>query len=131
MAKQGGCRWLGVVSSTGANHCSSFLYLRTKGQTEADLCSLELARLAIFRPGYLQCHRTESRPFERAMGWFMPLLNLMSGGRVAIPTDTVARAMIIDAMEAGVADSKGEPRVAVKILDNKAMVNSIKLAGLV
>lgn len=69
--------------------------------------------------------------FERIAGWFAPLLNVLTGGRAAIPTETVARAMIIDAMEGAVADAKREPRVAVKIVGNKAMVDSVKLADLV
>lgn len=128
MAKTGGCRWFGLVSAAGANATSSFLYARTKGQTEADMIALDLPQLAIFRPGLLLCSRTESRPLEQVAGWLAPLMNFVSGERAAIATSTVARAMLLDAMETTTAARRGEPSVAVKILDNKAMVNLVKLA---
>lgn len=130
MAKEGGCKWFGLVSAAGANANSSFLYPRIKGETEADLITVDLPHLAIFRPGLLECSRTESRPMERVAGWLAPLMNLVSGGRAAIPTATVARAMLLDAMETTAAYKRGEPRVAVKILGNKAMVDSVKLADI-
>lgn len=128
MAKAGGCRWFGLVSSAGANATSSFLYARTKGQTEADMTALDLPQLAIFRPGLLLCARTESRPLERAASWLAPLMNFVSGERAAIATATVARAMLLDVMETATAARRGEPSVAIKVLDNKAMVNLVKLA---
>lgn len=128
MAKANGCRWLGLVSAAGANATSSFLYPRTKGQTEADMIALDLPQLAIFRPGLLLCSREESRPMERMISWFAPLMNFLSGERAAISTVTVARAMLLDVMETTTAAKRGEPSVAIKILDNKAMINFVKLA---
>lgn len=127
-AKACGVRWFGLVSSAGASPTSHFLYLRTKGETENDLAALDLPHLSIFRPGYLKCARVESRPMERIIGWFMPFSNFLTGERSAIPTETVAKCMILDAMETACADAKGEPPSAVKIIDNKAMIDSVKLS---
>lgn len=128
MARTNGCRWFGLVSAAGANATSSFLYPRTKGQTEADMIALDLPQLAIFRPGLLLCSRVESRPLERVASWLAPLLNFISGERAAISTATVARAMLLDAMETATAAKRGEPTVAIKVLDNKAMIDFVKLA---
>lgn len=131
LAKEGGCKWFGLVSAADANARSSFLYPRTKGETENDLANLQLPHLFVYQPGFLQCNRQEYRPLERLLGWIIPIVNFISGGRAAIPTETVARAMIIDAMETALADARGEPKVSLKIIPNKAMIDSVKLAGLV
>lgn len=131
LAKKAGCRWFGLVSASGANAGSYFLYPQTKGDTEDHLIALELAHLYIYRPALLICERQESRWLERLGIWMAPLLNFVTGGRAAIPTDTVARAMLIDALDTAVAVAQGEPRPSVKYISNQAMSDAVKLEGLV
>jgi uncharacterized protein YbjT (DUF2867 family) len=104
------------------------LYTRTKGEAERDLTALEFPHLFIYRPGLLQCDRVESRPTERVARFFAPVMNMLSGGRAAIPVETVAKAMVLDAMETAIADTRNEPSVAVKIISNQAMVDTIKIS---
>lgn len=131
MAKASGCRWFGLVSAAGASSHSSFLYSRTKGDTENALIDLELPHLFIYRPGLLLCDREEWRMAERVAGWFAPLMNLVTRGRAAIATDKLAKAMVNDLMETVVAEARGDRKASVKIISNQAMLDSIKLAGLV
>lgn len=131
LAKTGGCQWLGLVSSAGASSGSWFLYPRTKGQTEAALAALELPHLFIYRAGLLMCNREEWRSAERAASWIAPAINALTKGQTCIATETVAQAMIIDAMQAASAEARGEKIATVKIISNKAMVDLVKLAGCV
>lgn len=55
-------------------------------------------------------------------------MNFLSGGRAAIPVETVAKAMVLDAMETAIGETRGEPNVAVKIVSNQAMVDTIKIS---
>lgn len=131
LAKRAGCHWFGLVSAAGANSGSYFLYAQTKGETEAHLIALELSHLYIYRPGLLVCDRDEGRWLEKIGVWMAPVLNFLTGGRAAISTDQVARAMLIDALETAVAVARGSPTPTVKYISNQAMSDTVKLAGLV
>ncbi len=54
----------GLISALGASAKSSVFYSRTKGETEAVVCSLALPSTHIVRPSFIDGHRTESRPGE-------------------------------------------------------------------
>jgi len=98
MAKEAGCDWFGVVTSVGADPNSSFLYPRVKGRIERDLAELAFPCLAIFRPGFLLCERKESRPLEQLGMFFAKGINWCIPNRIAIPTETVATAMVKDSI---------------------------------
>lgn len=53
-----------LVSSTGANPASRWLYYRVKGELEADLEGLPLRGIHIFRPNLLLGHRQDRRIME-------------------------------------------------------------------
>ena len=55
-----------LVSSTGANARSPFLYPRTKGELEAAVSALPFQEVHIFRPSFLAGDRPEKRTVERA-----------------------------------------------------------------
>ena len=97
-AKAAGGRRFVVVSSVGANPTSRNLYLRTKGEMEKELASLEFESLDILQPSLLLGWRAEVRPLELAALAIMPLLRpLLRGEYVryrAIPARTVGVAML-------------------------------------
>ncbi|MFZ4456199.1 MAG: NAD(P)H-binding protein [Bacteroidales bacterium] len=66
---------LGVVSSLGANAKASNFYLRTKGEMEESLKSLQLNRLVFVRPSLLLGNRQEFRLGEVLM---TPLIKLFA-----------------------------------------------------
>lgn len=67
-----------IISAMGANAASRTFYMRTKGQLEDSLKSLQLNRLSIIRPSLLIGERDEFRLGEKAGEWafklFKPLL---------------------------------------------------------
>lgn len=112
LAKAGGCSQFHLESSRGADKSSSFLYLQTKGQVEADIEALGFNRFAIYRPGVLLVERQESRPGEylarQFFKAFSPLCPSMS-----VPVQTVAAAMVSNAVL--------RPDSSTEILENKAI----------
>ncbi len=65
-----------VISSTGANKNSSFLYLKTKGKMEEQLKKINFEQLNIFRPPLLFApNRVEVRLAET---WTLPILHFLS-----------------------------------------------------
>lgn len=112
LAKTGGCSQFHLESSRGADKSSSFLYLQTKGQVEADIEALGFDRFSIYRPGVLLVERQESRPGEylarQFFKAFSPLCPSMS-----VPVQTVAAAMVSNTLLT--AQNRTE------ILENKAI----------
>jgi len=53
IAKEQGCQNFSYVSSQGSNAQSSFLYMKSKGETENKLTNLNFTRLQLYRPGIL------------------------------------------------------------------------------
>ncbi|KAI4877010.1 hypothetical protein NFI96_019729 [Prochilodus magdalenae] len=111
LAKAGGCTHFHLESSKGADKTSSFLYLKTKGQVEADIEDLGFERFSIYRPAVLLVDRRESRPTEwmaqRFFGTFFPSMS--------IPITLVSRAMVTNTL------TEGEGKM--EILENKAIYN--------
>ncbi|KAL2653566.1 hypothetical protein R1flu_021694 [Riccia fluitans] len=97
LAKKVQVEHLQLVSSQGANRHSMFLYLKTKGETEEFLRSLNFKQYSIFRPPLLD-RGTEARTVEKVMKAVMP----------SIKVHDVARAMVRQAELVLQADSKGE-----------------------
>jgi len=89
-----------VVSSLGASPRSSQFYLRTKGDMEASLQSLDLAQLLIFRPSLLKGNRDEFRPGEAISNLALRLFTPVVPAKFQPVTDDVlARAMLLAASE--------------------------------
>eukprot|EP01137_Pigoraptor_chileana_P034044 Opistho-2@25974 len=118
IAKEEGTRHFGLVSSSGADPKSWFLYLNTKGRTEEDVKALSFPSLAIYQPGFLECNRAERRPMERAALAFIPSFGrVFAPNKMSVRVETVARAMRLFATTAGTGDAK-----PVSVLSNKDIV---------
>lgn len=124
MAKTAGCQWFGVVTSAGANAKSSLLYPRVKGMIERDLTALKLPALAIFKPGFLLCDRSEKRTLETVGGFLARGVNWAVPDRFAIKTEDVAKAMLRESETWIKAKNRAEPMI--KVYDNKVMANIAK-----
>ncbi|XP_071975033.1 oxidoreductase HTATIP2 isoform X2 [Engystomops pustulosus] len=113
LAKAGGCQHFNLESSKGANKCSSFLYLRVKGEVEAEVEELGFERFSIFRPAVLMVDRVESRPGE----WFTRKLlgpfSYFFPTAYSVPMTTLVQAMLNNAVLPS--DKK------VDLLENKAI----------
>ncbi|XP_060733250.1 oxidoreductase HTATIP2 isoform X1 [Tachysurus vachellii] len=119
LAKAGGCTHFHLESSKGADKTSSFLYLKTKGQVEADIEELSFERYSIYRPAVLLVNREESRPAEWMARRFLGAFSSVFPTAMSIPITTVARAMLINTL------IKGERKT--EILENKAIYNLGKI----
>jgi uncharacterized protein YbjT (DUF2867 family) len=67
IAIEAGAKSVFVVTAVGANANSSVFYIRTKGETERDIISLNFDHTCIFRPSMIMGKRKESRPFEKIL----------------------------------------------------------------
>jgi len=96
-AKRHHCRQYSVISSVGAHARSRNFYLRTKGQMEEAVCSLQLPTVHIIRPSFLIGQRTEARFGEKLFAKIMCALKPLLKGRFkkyrAIQAHKVAFAM--------------------------------------
>ncbi|XP_030056574.1 protein HTATIP2 isoform X2 [Microcaecilia unicolor] len=113
LAKAGGCTHFNLESSKGANKCSSFLYLRVKGEVEAAIEQLDFDRYTIFRPAVLMCDREEYRLAERIFQKVLIPISYTFPTAFSVPLTTVVRAMVNNAVLNS--DKK------VEILENKAI----------
>lgn len=96
MARQAGTPVFGLVSSLGASSKSRVFYLRTKGETERDLCNLDFAALVLIRPALLiGGPRSQNRPLE-SFGLFLGkhLSSLLPRRYHAVSTESVARSLL-------------------------------------
>ncbi|XP_076050310.1 protein HTATIP2-like [Oratosquilla oratoria] len=115
LAKEAGCRHFHVISSTGANPNSKFLYMKTKGECEKFLTELNLPRLSIYRPSILLCARQEARPLEWVAQVFLKGFDWRN--KISIDTETVARAMVANTFEPPQAPTHSENPI-VEIFEN-------------
>ncbi|CAL1603102.1 unnamed protein product [Knipowitschia caucasica] len=113
LSRAGGCSQFHLESSRGADKHSSFLYLKVKGQVEADIEALGFDRFSVYRPGVLLVDRVESRPMEavarRFFRAFAPVFPSM-----AVDIRAVAVAMVTNALV------QSEKRT--EVLENRAIV---------
>lgn len=95
LANNAGARQFLLVSSSGADARSRFLYPRVKGESEEAVSRLPFESVAVARPSLLLGRRAESRPAERlaqlALG---PLRALIPARWRPIQARTVARALV-------------------------------------
>lgn len=113
LAKAGGCSQFHLESSRGADKSSSFLYLQTKGQVEADIEALGFSRFSVYRPGVLLVERQESRPGEYLARQFFKAFSPICPS-MSVPVQTVAAAMVSNTLL--------QPEKPTEILENKAIV---------
>lgn len=115
LAKAGGCTQFHLESSRGADKNSGFLYLKVKGQVEAEIEALGFDRYAIYRPGVLLVDRQESRPGEWMARKFFGALTALGSTSMSIPIQAVARAMVSNTLR--------QPEQKTEILENQDVIN--------
>ena len=69
LAKELGVKHYGLLTSTGGNVNSMFLYMRTKGRVEVACKEIGLRQLTIYRPGLLLNRRNDNRIGEKIGSW--------------------------------------------------------------
>ncbi|KAM8761869.1 oxidoreductase HTATIP2-like [Acanthopagrus schlegelii] len=121
LAKSGGCTQFHLESSRGADKTSSFLYLKVKGQVEAEIEALGFDRYAIYRPGVLLVDRQESRPAEWLARKFLGAFSSVCSTSMAIPIQVVAKAMVSNTLL--------QPEQKMEILENKDIASLGKSVG--
>ncbi|KAK9542339.1 hypothetical protein VZT92_000210 [Zoarces viviparus] len=121
LAKAGGCTQFHLESSRGADKDSSFLYLKVKGQVEAEIEALGFDRYSIYRPGVLLVDRQESRPGEWLARKFFGAFSAVSSTSMSIPIQAVAKAMASNTLL--------QPEQKSEILENKDIASLGKSAG--
>ncbi|KAM6942636.1 oxidoreductase HTATIP2 [Xenentodon cancila] len=121
LAKAGGCRQFHLESSRGADKNSNFLYLKVKGQVEADIETLGFDRFSIYRPGVLLVDRQESRPGEWLARKFFSVVSAVRSTSMSIPIEMVAKAMVSNTLL--------QPEQKTEILENKDITSLGKSAG--
>lgn len=121
LAKAGGCTQFHLESSRGADKKSSFLYLKVKGQVEADIEALGFDRFAIYRPGVLLMDRQESRPAEWMARKFFSAVSAVGFTSMSVPVQVVAKAMVSNTVL--------QPEQKTEILENKDIAALGKSAG--
>ncbi|CAL8351645.1 unnamed protein product [Merluccius merluccius] len=112
LAQAGGCSQFHLESSKGADKSSSFLYLKVKGQVEADIEALGFDRFSIYRPAVLLVDRQESRPGEWMARKVLSSCSFMFP-TMSIPIQAVTRAMVSNTLL--------KPEHKTEILENKAI----------
>ncbi|XP_072236088.1 oxidoreductase HTATIP2 isoform X2 [Leuresthes tenuis] len=120
LAKAGGCTQFHLESSRGADKNSKFLYLKVKGQVEADIEALGFDRFSVYRPGVLLVDRQESRPGEWLARKFFSAMSAMGSTAMSIPIQAVAKAMVSNTLL--------QPEQKAEILENSAIVSLGKSA---
>ncbi|NGX15516.1 oxidoreductase [Wenzhouxiangella sp. XN24] len=102
-AQAAGAGFFGLVSAAGASPAARNFYLRTKGEAETAIASLDFACIAIMQPGLLRGHREEFRLGERLGQGVAPLLDRLLLGRLAryrsVGIESVAAALDMAARE--------------------------------
>uniref|UniRef100_A0A3B5M5D9 Protein HTATIP2 n=2 Tax=Xiphophorus couchianus TaxID=32473 RepID=A0A3B5M5D9_9TELE len=121
LAKAGGCSHFHLESSRGADKKSSFLYLKVKGQVEAEIEALGFDRLAIYRPGVLLVDRQESRPGEWLARKFFSAFSAVCSNSMSISIQAVAKAMVSNTLL--------QPEQHAEILENKDIASLGKVNG--
>ncbi|XP_068430149.1 oxidoreductase HTATIP2 [Clinocottus analis] len=121
LAKAGGCSQFHLESSRGADKNSNFLYLKVKGQVEAEIEALGFDRYAIYRPGVLLVDRQESRPAEWLARKFFQAFSAVCSTSMSIPIQAVAKSMASNTLL--------QPEQKTEILENADITKLGKSAG--
>src|SRR6056297_71153 len=103
-ARGAGARFFGLVSAAGAAPGARNFYLRTKGEAETVVESLDFPGIAIMQPGLLRGDREEFRLGERLGQGMAPLLDRFLLGNLAryrsVGIEAVAAALDMAARQA-------------------------------
>jgi uncharacterized protein YbjT (DUF2867 family) len=104
IAKEGGAKSVFLVTAVGANPNSRFFYVRTKGETERDVISLDFEHTHIFRPSMILGNRKEKRSLLEAAltkSWsaLNPLLMWKADKYKGITGEDIAKAMVQSAKD--------------------------------
>ena len=98
MAQQNGAKAVYVVTAVGANASSGMFYIKTKGEVERDIITLNFEHTYIFRPSMILGNRQESRPLEKTLIKVFRLINPIFAGGLnkykGIEGKDIAKAMI-------------------------------------
>lgn len=98
IARERGATSLFLVSAVGADVNSGVFYVRTKGEAERDILTLDYDHTHIFRPSMIMGHRKEYRPLEKVLIAVWSLLEPLFIGGLSKYRGTdardIARAMI-------------------------------------
>lgn len=104
-----------VISSLGADAQSSNAYLKTKGEMEQFLTTLQLPALYIYRPSLLHGERSEFRLLENIGYWTLTLFSPLFFGKMAkyrpVETEQLAQVMVETALT--YSDKKAAPNVTI------------------
>jgi len=95
LLKQEGCEEFHLLTSTGSNPDSWFLYPSTKGKVEEAVKNLDFTSTYIYRPGLLICERSERRLGESILQWIFKQVD-SSRNAWSIPVSKVARSMVVN-----------------------------------
>lgn len=97
LTKAKGAKSVFLVSAVGANINSSIFYVRTKGETERDIISVDFEHTHIFQPSMIMGSRAESRPMEKVFIGIFSVINLLLVGKLnkykGISAQKIAKAM--------------------------------------
>jgi len=95
IAKEEGVKHFNLLTSMGSNPNSFFLYPKTKGEAEEAIKKMDFERLTIWRPGFLQCDRKESRFGENLYRYlFDPIVSRIAPTAFQIHVDKIGVAMM-------------------------------------
>jgi len=115
IAKENGIPHYSLVSSTGADKTSMFLYMKTKGEVEEGLTNIGLPHLSIFRPGAILSRDNDARFGEKILK-YIPFV-------AKIETRDLVKAMMIEAEDLHINGAK--ERKPVVIYNNSAILNVV------
>ncbi|MEC9415479.1 MAG: NAD(P)H-binding protein [Pseudomonadota bacterium] len=105
-AKESGAKRVSLVSSVGANSSAKNFYLKTKGELEEEIKSIDFNEINIFRPSLLLGQRGERRIIEKIGQHLSILINFFLVGPLrrykCVPAETVAYSMANAKPEDGV-----------------------------
>jgi len=103
LTKAKGAKSVFLVSAVGANINSSIFYVRTKGEAERDIISVDFEHTHIFRPSMIMGNRAESRPLEKVFIGIFGVFNLLLIGKLnkykGITAENIAKAMFTAAQK--------------------------------
>nr|KAJ3420501.1 hypothetical protein HK105_005603 [Polyrhizophydium stewartii] len=114
-----------LVTASGSNASSMFLYPRTKGELERDVQALGFSRLTILRPGLLD-YRPDPRPSRRAWEEYAaPVVSFLAPRSGIIGVGLLGRAMrlLTEDWLAARAGGRTASEAGVRVLENAAILD--------
>ncbi len=103
LTKANGAKSVLMVSAVGANVNSSIFYVKTKGETERDVVTVDFEHTHIFQPSMIMGNRAESRPLEKVFISIFSVVNVLLIGKLnkykGITASDIAKAMFAAAQQ--------------------------------